>query len=185
MVHLQRTSDEKRPGQGRQRINPREFATTGPKNTGNRSQLPVAPWFASRQQWRSVVSKNAFSTPFQGILPPSGPRIIAEGWQGVLRHAVLEAMPVGELAENFSRELGAPTKGAEGTTHFLAPRERGCPLSTPPCLTPHASRSSGSAVDAARRAGYPWPEKLGPQLVEKSREKQEFRQPVIPTKHLV
>ena len=53
MVHLQRTSDEKRPGQGRQRINPREFATTGPKNTGNRSQLPVTPWFASRQQWRA------------------------------------------------------------------------------------------------------------------------------------
>src|SRR5271157_1314203 len=30
MVHAQRTSDEKRPGRGRQRINPREFATTGP-----------------------------------------------------------------------------------------------------------------------------------------------------------
>src|SRR5271157_1347563 len=31
MVHLQRTSDEKWPGQGRQRINPKEFATTGPR----------------------------------------------------------------------------------------------------------------------------------------------------------
>src|SRR5208282_2413565 len=31
MVHAQRTSDEKRPGRGRQRINPREFATTGPR----------------------------------------------------------------------------------------------------------------------------------------------------------
>jgi hypothetical protein len=31
MVHSQRTSDEKRPGRGRQRINPREFATTGPR----------------------------------------------------------------------------------------------------------------------------------------------------------
>ena len=31
MVHPQRTSDEKRPGQGRQRINPGEFATTGPR----------------------------------------------------------------------------------------------------------------------------------------------------------
>ena len=31
MVHTQRTSDEKRPGRGRQRINPREFATTGPR----------------------------------------------------------------------------------------------------------------------------------------------------------
>src|SRR5208337_2912712 len=71
MVHLQRTSDEKRPGQGRQRINPREFATTGPKNTGNRSQLPVAPWFASRQQWRSVRSleKRLFD-PFSGHFTP-------------------------------------------------------------------------------------------------------------------
>ena len=31
MVHPQRTPDEKRPGRGRQRINPREFATTGPR----------------------------------------------------------------------------------------------------------------------------------------------------------
>ena len=31
MVHPQRTSDEKRPGRGRQRINPREFATTAPR----------------------------------------------------------------------------------------------------------------------------------------------------------
>jgi hypothetical protein len=31
MVHPQRTSDEKRPGRGRQRINPKEFATTGPR----------------------------------------------------------------------------------------------------------------------------------------------------------
>ncbi len=30
--------------------------------------------------------------------------------------------------------------------------------------------SSGSPNDAARRAGYQWPEKLGPRLVEKSRE---------------
>src|SRR5271166_5071308 len=31
MVHPRRTSDEKRPVRGRQRINPREFATTGPR----------------------------------------------------------------------------------------------------------------------------------------------------------
>ena len=52
----------------------------------------------------------------RGVLPPSGPLIIAEDWQGVLRHAVLEAMPISEL-------------GAEGATHFLAPRIRGWPLS--------------------------------------------------------
>ncbi|MGA2701971.1 MAG: hypothetical protein ABSH35_12865 [Isosphaeraceae bacterium] len=43
--------------------------------------------------------KIAFSTLFQGVIPPSGQQIIAEGWQGVFRHAVLEAMPVGELAD--------------------------------------------------------------------------------------
>src|SRR5271157_3045588 len=35
----------------------------------------------------------------------------------------------------------------------------------------YLGESSGSAVDAARRAGYQWPEKLGPRLAEKSREK--------------
>ncbi len=29
MIHLRRTSDEKRVGRGHQRINPREFSTTG------------------------------------------------------------------------------------------------------------------------------------------------------------
>jgi hypothetical protein len=54
--------------------------------------------------------QNRLFDPFQGVIPPSGQRIIAEGWQGVFRHALLEVMPVGELAENFSRTLGAPTK---------------------------------------------------------------------------
>src|SRR5271157_5638962 len=31
----------------------------------------------------------------------------------------------------------------------------------------YLGESSGSAVDATRRAGYQWPEKLGPRLVEK------------------
>ena len=48
--------------------------------------------------------------PFEGVIPPAGQRIIGSGWQGVFRHVLLELMPVGELAENFSRELGAPTK---------------------------------------------------------------------------
>ena len=51
MINLRRTSDEKRPGRGRQRINPRESQGARhdrTENTGNRSQLPVTPWFASR-----------------------------------------------------------------------------------------------------------------------------------------
>ena len=54
--------------------------------------------------------QNRLFNPFEGVIPPSGQRIIAEGWQGVFRHALLEVMPVGELADNFSRDLGAPTK---------------------------------------------------------------------------
>jgi Transposase DDE domain len=48
--------------------------------------------------------------PFGGVIPPAGRRIISSGWQGVFRHVLLELMPVGELAQHFSRQLGAPTK---------------------------------------------------------------------------
>jgi hypothetical protein len=48
--------------------------------------------------------------PFDGVIPPAGQRIIGSGWQGVFRHVLLKLMPVGELAQHFSRELGAPTK---------------------------------------------------------------------------
>jgi Transposase DDE domain len=48
--------------------------------------------------------------PFQGVIPPAGRKIIGNGWQGAFRHAILEVMPVGELAKHFSDSLGAPTK---------------------------------------------------------------------------
>ena len=54
--------------------------------------------------------QNRLFDPFQGVIPPAGQRIIAEGWQGIFRHVLLETMSVGELAQHFSRELGAPTK---------------------------------------------------------------------------
>jgi len=54
--------------------------------------------------------QNRLFDPFEGVIPPAGRRIISSGWQGVFRHVLLELMPVGELAEHFSRELGAPTK---------------------------------------------------------------------------
>ena len=41
MIHLRRTSDEKRPGRGRQRINPREFATTGPRTPETAANYPL------------------------------------------------------------------------------------------------------------------------------------------------
>ena len=54
--------------------------------------------------------QNRLFDPFQGIIPPAGRKIIANGWQGVFRHAILEVMPVGRLAQHFSDSLGAPTK---------------------------------------------------------------------------
>lgn len=54
--------------------------------------------------------QNRLFDPFQGIIPPAGRKIISDGWQGLFRHAILEVMPVGKLAQHFSNSLGAPTK---------------------------------------------------------------------------
>jgi Transposase DDE domain len=54
--------------------------------------------------------QNRLFDPFEGVIPPAGQRIISSGWQGVFRHVLLKLMPVDELAQHFSRELGAPTK---------------------------------------------------------------------------
>src|SRR5437763_15622027 len=54
--------------------------------------------------------QNRLFDPFHGVIPPVGRRIIAQGWQGVFRHVLLEVMPVPELAAHFSDSLGAPTK---------------------------------------------------------------------------
>src|SRR3954451_22102672 len=54
--------------------------------------------------------QNRLFDPFDGVIPPVGRRIIADGWQGVFRHVLLEVMPVAELGAHFSDSLGAPTK---------------------------------------------------------------------------
>ena len=54
--------------------------------------------------------QNRLFDPFQGIIPPAGRTIIGNGWQGVFRHAILDVMPVGELAQHFSDSLGTRTK---------------------------------------------------------------------------
>ena len=54
--------------------------------------------------------QNRLFDPFEGVIPPAGRKIIENGWQGVFRHAILEVMPVGNLAKHFSDSLGAPTK---------------------------------------------------------------------------
>ncbi len=54
--------------------------------------------------------QNRLFDPFDGVISPVGRRIIAEGWQGLFRHVLLEVMPVRELGRHFSEALGAPTK---------------------------------------------------------------------------
>ena len=54
--------------------------------------------------------QNRLFDPFQGVISAAGLKLIANGWQGVFRHALLEILPVSNLAENFSRTHGTPTK---------------------------------------------------------------------------
>src|SRR3954451_18597225 len=54
--------------------------------------------------------QNRLFDPFDGVIPPVGRRIIADGWQGLFRHVLLEVMPVAELGRHFSDSHGAPTK---------------------------------------------------------------------------
>ena len=45
--------------------------------------------------------QNRLFDPFHGVIPPVGRRIIAQGWQGVFRHVLLEVMPVPQLAAHL------------------------------------------------------------------------------------
>jgi hypothetical protein len=63
--------------------------------------------------------QNRLFDPFEGVIPPVGRRIIAEGWQGLFRHVLLEVMPVGDLAKHFSDGLGAPTKELYSMAGFV------------------------------------------------------------------
>jgi hypothetical protein len=54
--------------------------------------------------------QNRLFDPFQGVIPPAGRTIIANGWQAIFRHVLLQLMPVQELAQHFHCSLGAPTK---------------------------------------------------------------------------
>jgi hypothetical protein len=54
--------------------------------------------------------QNRLFDPFAGLICDPAKRLIATGWQGVLRHCLLQTMPVSELAKNFDPVIGAPTK---------------------------------------------------------------------------
>ena len=54
--------------------------------------------------------QNRLFDPFAGVISAAGMRVIASGWQGVLRHCLLEKLPVTKLGESFSAAMGTPTK---------------------------------------------------------------------------
>lgn len=54
--------------------------------------------------------QNVMFDVFEDILSPLAYKILIKGWQGIFRHAILQLMPAGKLAEHFSPDIGAPTK---------------------------------------------------------------------------
>ena len=54
--------------------------------------------------------QNRLFDPFEGLICGAAKRLIAEGWQGVMRHCLLQVLPVPDLAKNFDPVMGAPTK---------------------------------------------------------------------------
>ena len=87
--------------------------------------------------------QNRLFDPFEGIIPPAGQRIIAGGWQGVFRHVLLEVMPVGELAQHFSREPGPPPRNCTPWPAWSSwPISSAGPPRRPPRLTSSAATSN-------------------------------------------
>ena len=56
--------------------------------------------------------QNRLFDPFEGVIPPAGRKIISNGWQGVFRHVILEAMPVDDLAQRFSNPSALTPKNS-------------------------------------------------------------------------
>lgn len=48
--------------------------------------------------------------PFVDIIPPLGRKRIDAGWQTLMRHSLLELMPVRQIGEHFHPTFGRPTK---------------------------------------------------------------------------
>src|SRR4051812_16114688 len=99
--------------------------------------------------------QNRLFDPFDGVIPPVGRRIIADGWQGVFRHVLLEVMPVAELGSHFSDSMGAPTKELYSMAGlvFLA----GWPRHRTRCLGAGGTRGFGRDSAGGRAAAHEAP----------------------------
>jgi hypothetical protein len=57
--------------------------------------------------------------PFEGVIPPLGRKWIAEGWQGLFRHVLLQVMPAAQLGKHFHPMMGCPTKELHSVAGLL------------------------------------------------------------------
>lgn len=55
-------------------------------------------------------SEQRLFSPFAGLFSDQAVRHLQDGWQGVMRHVLLEVMPVKELGSHFSGTMGRSTK---------------------------------------------------------------------------
>jgi len=61
--------------------------------------------------------------PFSGVIGATGWRQIEQGWQGLLRHAVLKRLPAEQLGDDLSEALGRPSKELYAMCGLLLIRE--------------------------------------------------------------
>ena len=61
-------------------------------------------------RWIRDPQQKRMFDPFDGVLSEMARRRILTGWQGVFRAVVLKLLPVKELAQHFSADMGCPTK---------------------------------------------------------------------------
>jgi len=54
--------------------------------------------------------QNQLFDPFEHLFSPLAHKAIANGWQGVFRHVILELLPAGAVAGEFHPAMGRPTK---------------------------------------------------------------------------
>jgi hypothetical protein len=61
-------------------------------------------------RWIRDPQQKRMFDPFEGVLSEMARQRILTGWQGVFRAVVLKLLPVKELAQHFSADMGCPTK---------------------------------------------------------------------------
>lgn len=61
-------------------------------------------------RWIRDPQQKRMFDPFEGVLSEMARHRILTGWQGIFRSVVLNLLPVKELAQHFSPDMGCPTK---------------------------------------------------------------------------